>query len=48
MALLQCLPSASRARRWVKQGKATEHWNDAGLYYVQHLTYSKLTKSRQP
>ena len=26
---------ASRARRWVKQGKATEHWNDAGLYYVR-------------
>ncbi|NES67046.1 MAG: hypothetical protein F6K24_18230 [Okeania sp. SIO2D1] len=26
---------ASRARRWVKQGKATEYWNDAGLYYVR-------------
>ncbi|NEQ36363.1 MAG: hypothetical protein F6K40_08760 [Okeania sp. SIO3I5] len=26
---------ASRVRRWVKQGKATEHWNDAGLYYVR-------------
>ena len=25
---------ASRARRWVKSGKATEHWNDIGLYYV--------------
>ncbi|NES71715.1 MAG: hypothetical protein F6K24_44200 [Okeania sp. SIO2D1] len=26
---------ASRVRRWVKQGKATEHWNDADLYYVR-------------
>lgn len=26
---------ASRARRWVKSGKATEHWNDIGLYYVR-------------
>lgn len=26
---------ASRARRWVKLGKATAHWNDAGLYYVR-------------
>ncbi|MGD1713918.1 RRXRR domain-containing protein [Dapis sp. BLCC M172] len=26
---------ASRARRWVKQGKATELVNDAGLYYVR-------------
>ncbi|MGD1699121.1 RRXRR domain-containing protein [Dapis sp. BLCC M229] len=26
---------ASRARFWVKQGKATSHWNDAGLYYVR-------------
>ncbi|MEB3827238.1 RRXRR domain-containing protein, partial [Phormidium sp. CCY1219] len=26
---------ASRARRWVKEGKATSHWNDAGLYYVR-------------
>ncbi len=26
---------ASRARRWVQDGKATAHWNDAGLYYVR-------------
>ncbi|MGD1700484.1 RRXRR domain-containing protein [Dapis sp. BLCC M229] len=26
---------ASRACRWVKSGKATEHWNDIGLYYVR-------------
>ncbi len=26
---------ASRARRWVKERKATEHWNDVGLYYVR-------------
>ncbi|NEO73435.1 RRXRR domain-containing protein, partial [Moorena sp. SIO3H5] len=26
---------ASRARRWVRDGKAIEKWNDAGIYYVQ-------------
>jgi len=26
---------ASRARRWVRDGKATAHWNDAGVYYVR-------------
>lgn len=26
---------ASRARRWLKKGKATSHWNDTGLYYVR-------------
>ena len=26
---------ASRARRWVRDGKAVEKWNDAGVYYVQ-------------
>ena len=26
---------ASRARLWVRQGKATGHWNDAGVYYVR-------------
>ncbi|GGA19343.1 hypothetical protein CYANOKiyG1_33930 [Okeania sp. KiyG1] len=26
---------ASRVRRWIEEGKATEHWNDAGLYYVR-------------
>lgn len=26
---------ASRARRWVKVGKATAHWNDAGIFYVR-------------
>ncbi|MEM1280873.1 MAG: RRXRR domain-containing protein [Cyanobacteria bacterium P01_H01_bin.152] len=25
----------SRARRWVRDGKATGHWNDAGIYYVR-------------
>ena len=27
----------SRARRWVKEGKATGRWNDAGIYYVRLL-----------
>ncbi len=26
---------ASRARRWVNEGKANAYWNDAGLYYVR-------------
>ncbi|MEB3180118.1 MAG: RRXRR domain-containing protein [Nostocaceae cyanobacterium] len=25
----------SRARRWVKEGKATEHWSDNGIYFVR-------------
>ncbi len=25
----------SRVRRWVKEGKATEHWSDLGIYYVR-------------
>jgi hypothetical protein len=29
---------ASRARRWVKQGKAVSKWSDMGVYYVQLLT----------
>lgn len=26
---------ASRACRWVKEGKARAHWNDVGLYYIR-------------
>lgn len=26
---------ASRARRWIKQGKATPKWNKLGIFYVQ-------------
>ncbi|MBR8838729.1 MAG: RRXRR domain-containing protein, partial [Stigonema ocellatum SAG 48.90 = DSM 106950] len=29
--------TASRARRWVKQGKAKSFWNDLGIWYVQLL-----------
>ncbi|NER06716.1 MAG: hypothetical protein F6K17_31130 [Okeania sp. SIO3C4] len=32
---LSCNAGKSIARRWVKSGKATSHWNDAGLYYVR-------------
>ena len=33
---LPAMPTkASRARRWVQFGKATAHWNDTDLYYVQ-------------
>lgn len=28
---------ASRARRWVRDGKAINKWNDLGVYYVQLL-----------
>lgn len=29
---------SSRARRWVKEGKAVGKWSDVGVYYVQLLT----------
>lgn len=29
---------SSRARKWVKEGKAIAKWSDIGLYYVQLLT----------
>lgn len=29
---------SSRARRWVKEGKAVGRWSDVGIYYVQLLT----------
>ncbi|NES70298.1 MAG: hypothetical protein F6K24_36345 [Okeania sp. SIO2D1] len=29
---------ASRARRWVRDGKATGHWNDPGIYYIRLVT----------
>ncbi len=28
---------ASRARRWIRNGKAVGKWNDLGVYYVQLL-----------
>lgn len=31
---------SSRARRWVKQGKAMGKWSDVGIYYVQLLESS--------
>ena len=31
---------SSRARKWVKQGKAVGKWSDVGIYYVQLLTSS--------
>ena len=37
---------ASRARRWVKQGKAVEKWSDLGVYYVQLLTEPSDTKTQ--
>lgn len=32
---------SSRARRWIKQGKAVGKWSDIGIYYVQLLTPSE-------
>ncbi len=29
---------SSRARRWVKEGKAIRKWSDAGIYYVQLIS----------
>lgn len=39
--------SASRARHWVKEGKATGHWNGAGLYYVQLVREPSGNKTQQ-
>lgn len=38
---------ASRARRWVKEGKATEHWSDNGIYFVR-LTTEQSGRKTQP
>ena len=35
---------ASRARRWVRDGKAIGKWNDLGIYYVQLLQQPSNTK----
>ena len=37
---------ASRARRWVKEGKAVGKWNDLGVYYVQLLQEPSDTKTQ--
>lgn len=37
----------SRARRWVTEGKATEHWSDLGIYYVR-LVSSPSGRETQP
>jgi hypothetical protein len=37
----------SRARRWVKEGKAVGKWSDLGVYYVQ-LTTSPSAEEVQP
>ncbi|MFB2978979.1 RRXRR domain-containing protein [Microseira sp. BLCC-F43] len=37
----------SRARRWVKEGKATEHWSDLGIYYVR-LVAEPSGRKKQP
>jgi len=37
----------SRARRWVKEGKAVGKWSDLGIYYVQ-LTTSPSAEEVQP
>ena len=37
---------ASRARRWVRDGKAIGKWNDLGIYYVQLLQEPSDTKTQ--
>ena len=37
---------ASRARRWVRNGKAVAKWNDLGIYYVQLLQKPSDTKTQ--
>ena len=37
---------ASRARRWVRDGKAVGKWNDLGVYYVQLKTEPSDTKTQ--
>ncbi|MDJ0744603.1 MAG: RRXRR domain-containing protein [Xenococcaceae cyanobacterium MO_167.B27] len=37
---------ASRARRWVRDGKAVGKWNDLGVYYVQLLVTPSDTKTQ--
>jgi len=45
---LPAMPTkASRARRWVKDGKATAHWNDTGLYYVQLVAEPSGSKTQK-
>ena len=39
---------ASRARRWVRDGKAVGKWNDLGIYYVQLLQVIMKIKSKNP
>lgn len=36
----------SRARRWVKEGKAISKWNDLGIYYVQLVHDSSGTETQ--
>ena len=36
----------SRARRWVRDGKAVGKWNDLGVYYVQLLVTPSDTKTQ--
>ncbi len=37
---------ASRARRWIRDGKAIGKWNDLGVYYVQLLGSPSDTKTQ--
>lgn len=37
---------ASRARRWVKEGKATSHWSDNGIYFVRLVAEPSARKTQ--
>lgn len=38
---------ASRARRWIKEGKAVKKWSSSGLFYIQ-LTFEPKQTNKQP
>ncbi len=45
---LRLMPTkASRARRWIKEGKAVKKWSSSGFFYIQ-LTFEPEQRNKQP
>ncbi|MFQ6121294.1 MAG: RRXRR domain-containing protein, partial [Methanosarcinales archaeon] len=38
---------ASRARKWIKTGKAVKKWTKTGIFYVQLQVESSYTKTQE-